>query len=65
MRSTDLERARYVRTYFGCDWKDPHLYNMMISSQLGIEAAAGMIIEVLRTSDVLARVRISIPIQAR
>jgi cytidylate kinase-like protein len=45
IRQTDEERARYIRTYYDCDWKDPHLYHMMICSQVGIENAACMIVE--------------------
>ena len=62
IRSIDDERARYIRTYFGCDWKDPHLYHMMISSQVGPEAAAGMIVDAVRNSGVVAKIRISIPL---
>lgn len=42
---TDRERARYVRTYYRCDWKDPHLYHVMISSQIGMDNAAWMIVD--------------------
>ena len=45
IRQTDEERAGYIRAYYGCDWKDPHLYHMMICSQVGIENAACMIVE--------------------
>ena len=48
MRATDHERASYIRTYYGCDWKDPHLYHMMISSQIGIEIAAWMIVNAVK-----------------
>jgi cytidylate kinase len=60
IRSIDHERARYIHTYFGCDWKDPHLYHMMISSQIGTEAAAGMIVDAIRNSGVVAKIRISL-----
>ena len=50
---TDHERGRYIRTYFGHDWKDPHLYNMMISSQMGIESAAAMIIDAVQRDQCL------------
>lgn len=43
IRTSDRARAAYLRRHFGCDWKDPSLYQMMISSELGIENAAGMI----------------------
>jgi len=48
MRVTDGERASYIRTYYGCDWKDPHLYHMMISSQIGTEMAAWMIVNAVK-----------------
>jgi cytidylate kinase len=44
LRSTDRIRATYIRRYFGRDWKDPGLYHMMISSQLGDEEVASLII---------------------
>jgi cytidylate kinase len=46
-RMTDDERATYIRTYYGCDWKDPHLYHMMINSQIGTEMAACMIVNAI------------------
>ena len=48
IRVTDHERASYIRTYYGCDWKDPHLYHMMIGSQLGTEMASWMIVNAVR-----------------
>ncbi|MBZ5617795.1 MAG: cytidylate kinase-like family protein [Acidobacteriia bacterium] len=42
--ATDRLRAAYVRRYFGRDWKDRHLYQMMISSHIGIEKAALLIV---------------------
>src|SRR5581483_4596002 len=48
IRMTDEERASYIRTYYGCDWKDPHLYHIMIDSQLGIEMAAWMIVNAVQ-----------------
>jgi len=52
IRLIDQERASYIRTRYGCDWRDPHLYQMMISSQIGIENAARMIVEaVLRSGE--------------
>jgi cytidylate kinase len=44
LRSTDQTRATYIRRYFGRDWKDPDLYHMMISSQLGDEEVASLVI---------------------
>lgn len=50
IRLTDNERAHYIRTYYGFDWKDPHLYNMMISSDAGLEKAADAIVDAVRRS---------------
>jgi hypothetical protein len=47
IRSTDRQRADYIRTYFRCNWMDPHLYHLMISSQLGEDQVESTIIEAL------------------
>jgi cytidylate kinase len=44
IRSADDERAHYIKTYFGRDWKDPALYHLMISSGNGLDHAARMIV---------------------
>jgi len=54
LQSVDRTRAECVRRYFGCDWKDPHLYHMMISSHLGIENAAAMIIHAVRDDELVS-----------
>ena len=48
IRVTDHERASYIRNYYGCDWKDPHLYHMMIGSQIGTEMASWMIVNAVK-----------------
>ena len=48
IRVTDHERASYIRNYYGCDWKNPHLYHMMIGSQLGTEMASWTIVNAVR-----------------
>ena len=45
IRATDRERARYIRTIYGRDWKDPRLYHMMMNSQVGVDQAARIIID--------------------
>lgn len=45
IRLKDQERASYIRTHYGCDWKDPHLYQIIISSHMGIENVAWLIVE--------------------
>ena len=47
IRLTDEQRSSYVRKYYGCDWRNPRLYHMMISSLLGVERAASIIVEAL------------------
>jgi cytidylate kinase len=47
MRSTDQCRADFIRLYFGCNWKNLHLYHMLLSSELGEETVAGMIIQAI------------------
>ena len=51
IQSTDKRRAAYIRRRYGCDWKDPHLYQLMISSKLGIENAVRTIIDAVLRSD--------------
>ena len=51
VRLTDGIRAQYIRRYFGCDWKDPHLYHMMINSQLGDENVARQIIGAIEAGE--------------
>jgi cytidylate kinase len=43
-RDSDRQRAAYVRHYFGQDWKNPHLYHMMLCSSIGLERAADAIL---------------------
>jgi cytidylate kinase len=47
IRSTDRQRAAYIRTYFGRNWMDPHVYHLMISSGLGETLVESTIIETL------------------
>jgi cytidylate kinase len=47
IRSNDRQRTEYVRLHFGCNWSDPHLYHLMISSELGEETAASIIIDAM------------------
>ena len=47
IRSTDRQRADYIRTYFQCNWMDPHLYDLMICSGLGEDVVESQIIDAL------------------
>ncbi len=47
IRATDRQRADFIRTYFGCNWMDAHLYHLMICSGLGEDQVESTIIEAL------------------
>ena len=44
IRANDRARAEYIQRYFGHHWCNPHLYDMMINSQWGDEAAADAVL---------------------
>jgi len=44
IRAVDAERARYVQMNFGQEWRDPHLYDLMIGSKLGAERVVSTIL---------------------
>jgi hypothetical protein len=48
IRVTDHERASYLRTYYGCDWKDRYLYHLMINAQIGTGMAARVIVNAVQ-----------------
>ena len=45
MEHVDRERAAYVRTYFGLDWDNRKLYDLMINSAVGVEAVVNAVID--------------------
>jgi cytidylate kinase len=45
--SEDAARAAYVRTHFSEDWQNRHLYHLMVSSSLGEDEAAAVILSAL------------------
>ena len=47
IREKDAERAAYVRMYFGRDWTDRELYDLMLNSRTGCEAAASLILRAM------------------
>ena len=49
VRAKDAERSRYVQMNFGQNWRDPHLYDLMISSKLGYELVVSTILSGMRT----------------
>ncbi|HUO31285.1 MAG TPA: cytidylate kinase-like family protein [Bryobacteraceae bacterium] len=47
LRDIDAERASYVKLYFGQEWDQRHLYDLMISSRPGCPAVAALISEAM------------------
>jgi cytidylate kinase len=43
IRSVDAERAKYLQEYFSKYWLNPHLYDLMLSSNEGEDSAARVI----------------------
>jgi cytidylate kinase len=50
IKQLDSCRAQYVKHNFGCEWSNPHLYNLMIDSALGQEAAAAAVLAAMRAN---------------
>ncbi|HKE23783.1 MAG TPA: cytidylate kinase-like family protein [Bryobacteraceae bacterium] len=44
VRQNDRARAEYIQKYFGQHWCNPHLYDMMVNSRWGDEAAAAAVL---------------------
>jgi cytidylate kinase len=44
LRQFDHDRAAYVRQYYRCRWNDPHLYHLMVNSDLGLDRAVSLIL---------------------
>ncbi len=47
IRMVDEERAHYLQQRFGKGWCNPHLYDLMISSQVDEDATAKIIVEAM------------------
>ena len=43
-RERDARRSDYIRYHFDQDWRNPHLYNLMLCSSIGVERAADTIL---------------------
>ena len=41
----DSQRAEYIREYYGRDWLDPMLYDLCVSTSIGLDRAATLINE--------------------
>jgi cytidylate kinase len=44
IRGNDRARAEYIQRYFGQHWCNPHLYDMLVNSRWGDEAAANAVL---------------------
>ena len=44
----DAERAAYIHKYFGRQWSDPHLYDLMLNTRCGDEIAVETILAAAR-----------------
>ena len=40
----DAERAAFIRHYFHSDWGDRHLYHLLLNSNVGVDTAASVIV---------------------
>jgi cytidylate kinase len=47
LRLSDRQRSEFVKFHFGCDWRNPHLYNLMINSSGGEERTTSIILHAL------------------
>lgn len=43
-RDRDRRRSEYIRYHFDEDWRNPHLYDLMLCSSIGVERAADTIL---------------------
>ena len=48
MDAGDRRRQAYIRLYFGQEWNNPHLYDLMLCSSMGETAAAETIVAAVR-----------------
>lgn len=44
LNEVDRARASYIRQYYKSDWANPHLYHLMINSDLGLDRAVSSIL---------------------
>jgi cytidylate kinase len=47
LETVDRERAAFVRKYYGKEWPDRSLYNLMMNTSIGDEAVVNTILEVV------------------
>jgi len=47
LESVDRERAAFIRKYYGKEWPDRSLYNLMINTKVGDEAVIAAVLDVV------------------
>jgi cytidylate kinase len=52
--NVDLDRANYIRKYFGVDWPARTTYHAMINTAIGDDAVVRLILEFIKTLDLTA-----------
>ncbi len=48
IRRIELTRTEYIKVHYECCRVDPHLYHMMVNSEIGEELAATLIVQTLK-----------------
>lgn len=43
--TVDLDRAAFIKQYFGVEWPERHRFHLMINSTIGTEAAVDLVLE--------------------
>lgn len=51
LQATEKTREQYIKLHFNCNRTDPHLYNLMISSAMGVAATASVIINAMKAAN--------------
>jgi hypothetical protein len=51
LESVDRERAAFVKKYYGKDWPDRHLYDMMLNTEIGEQAVTDSILRMLEAAN--------------
>jgi cytidylate kinase len=54
IRESDRSRAAYIRKYFDRDWRNPFLYDLMVNTRHGYEAAAEAVLGAAGLKDTTA-----------
>ena len=48
LMAIDRDRSEFLRAVYGRDWRDPKLYHLMLSSTLGLDTLADIVVQALR-----------------